>query len=162
MISNIGKNCKQIEKKTLTIETLDSQVMATSSRYSSEPPTLTCDPVIIDHIQDAIISIKKLKQQCNITRIFLYLKENLPNNEKIKNLKEACLIRQLEMAVTDGILSRKLSSSLNKSSKRNSSGQISPSNRLNIVSESQVLKLPVSDFTLKKDTLQVNHLCLFI
>jgi len=86
----------------------------------------------------------------------------LPNNEKIKNLKEACLIRQLEMAVTDGILSRKLSSSLNKSSKRNSSGQISPSNRLNIVSESQVLKLPVSDFTLKKDTLQVNHLCLFI
>ena len=131
--------------------------MAATPQQSSEPPTLTCDPVIINHIQDAIISIKNLKQQCNITRIFLYLKENLSNNEKIKGLTDTCLMRQLEMAVTDGILSRKLSSSLNKSSKGNTISQKSPNNRLNIAPEPQVFKLPVSDFSLKNDSLQVNY-----
>ena len=135
--------------------------MSATSQQPSEPPTLCCDPAIISHIQNAIISIKNLKQQCNITRIFIYLKENLTDDEKIKNLTEACLIRQLEMAVSEGILSRKISNCLNKTSKCNNS-QISASNTLNIVSQPQVFKLPVSDFSLKNDSVQVRHLLIYL
>ena len=127
----------------------------------------SCDQVIINHVQDAIISIKALKEQCNISRIFKHLKENLPADEKIKVLTEKCLIRQLEMAVSEGILSRKygstsLDNNMNGNSYRNgdltkNGGQISSSNKLNIVSSStaRVLKLPISEFTLKNDKVQV-------
>ena len=71
-----------------------------------------CDEEIISHVQDAIVHIKQSQQQCNIARIFGHLKERLAGHAKIGRLTEKCLIRQLEMAVRDGILSRKYGSSV--------------------------------------------------
>ena len=71
-----------------------------------------CDEEIINHVQDAIVHIKQSQQQCNIARIFGHLKERLAGHAKIGRLTEKCLIRQLEMAVRDGILSRKYGSSV--------------------------------------------------
>lgn len=108
-----------------------------------------CDEDIINYVQDAIISIKALKQHCNISRIFSYLKEKMPDNEKIADLTETCLIRQLELAVEDGILSKKFKRSMSGS--ENKTNGLSSNYRLNIEDNaSQVFKLPVSDFTLQE------------
>ena len=88
----------------------------------SNAPPLVCDPVIINHVQEAIIHIKASRQQCNIPGIFVYLKERLPDNDKIAALTEKNLIQQLELAVREGILSRKYTS--------NMKDQVSPSSKL--------------------------------
>jgi hypothetical protein len=135
--------------------------------------SFTCDPLIIDCVQEAIIHMKSSQQQCNISRIFKYLKEKMPDNERVMKLTEKCLISQLELAVRDGILSRKFSTSSSNASSSLESSQ-SPSHKSKNLNAHTVYKLPLLSSHLsssKLDTEQVNmiefyymrlHLCIII
>lgn len=129
--------------KTTTTTTTDSPVVPKN-----------CDEEIINHVQDAIVKIKQTKQQCNIARIFKYLKEELSGDEKIAQLTEKCLIRQLEMAVRDGILSRKYGSSVSASgdeqtvvARSQSASVAAAGNKVNVV-----FKLPVGELRFKSES----------
>ena len=101
-----------------------TNVTKTKSKKHAKPNgLLVCDRDVIDHVQEAIIHIKASRQQCNIPGIFAYLKERLPDNDKIAALTQKNLIQQLEMAVREGILSRKYTNN-------NMSEQVSPSSKL--------------------------------
>lgn len=123
-----------------------------ADQTASEPSkpgdvTIKCDQKIVNYVHDAILDIKSLKQQCNISRIFSYLKEKMPDNEKIMNLTEKCLIRQLDMAVKEGILSRKYGSSASGDSQKLSSTKSHHHSHKN----SNVYKLPSRESTSKNE-----------
>lgn len=129
-----------------------------SDQLSSDQ--LKCDLAIINYVQDAILSIKELKQPCNITRIFCFIKQKHSEDKKVTALTEPELVRQLELAVTDGLLSRKLRNNLpcdtsngmdRTNSEINKKGRAS---KMNITS-SHVFKLPTEGYTLKNDTVKV-------
>ena len=75
-----------------------------------EAVIFNCDRQLINLVQQAIIRIKNQRQQCNLSRILAYLKNNSNGNEKVSALTDKELIRQLDLAVRDGILSRKFNS----------------------------------------------------
>ena len=81
--------------------------MLDQDQTSLSPSKQVCDKILINYAQDAIKTIKNLHQQCNIKSIYSYLRENKPNDEKIIHLTEKELVRQLNLGVGDGILSRK-------------------------------------------------------
>lgn len=82
----------------------------TSATSKTSPLDQQCDKILINHVQDAIKTIKNSRQQCNIKSIFTYLREKMPTDEKIAQLTENELMRQLELGVREGILSRKFGS----------------------------------------------------
>lgn len=100
---------------------------------SSSPSKLQCDHKLIQHVQDAIVYIKDQRQQCNLKSIFQRIKAVNSDHPKLATLTEKELMKQLELAVKDGILSRKLGGSLN--------GPAKPALK-SPTSTSQVYKLP--------------------
>lgn len=122
--------------------------------------TMKCDQAIVNYVHEAIITIKSLKQQCNISRIFSYLKEKIPDNEKIIKLTEKGLIKQLDLAVKEGILSRKYGSSANGDSNKISSKSHHSHKTSNII------KLPPRDgvsksedqVILNSNLISINHI----
>ena len=44
---------------------------------SKTPLDQQCDKILINHVQDAIKTIKNSRQQCNIKSIFTYLREKV-------------------------------------------------------------------------------------
>ena len=65
------------------------------------------DQGLIQYVQEAITSMKQENKICNSKTIFDYLKRN-KKNDLIINLTMKDLIKQLVMAVQEGILLRKL------------------------------------------------------
>ena len=84
----------------------DHQQASPSNGMGGSQPQL-CDKILVDYALDAIKIIKKLHQKCDIKSIFSYLREQKPKDEKILHLTEKELVRQLNLAVSDGILLRK-------------------------------------------------------
>jgi hypothetical protein len=89
-----------------TTESINIQKTSESS-MSKQQSTPKVDPILIKYVQEAIIYIKEEKQQCNLKSIFSYLKQNKANESCIVSLTEKDLMKQLEMGVKEGILSRK-------------------------------------------------------
>lgn len=80
------------------------------ANISKSPQSQLCDKILINYAQDAIKTIKTLRQQCTIKSIFSFLREHKPDDERIQHLTEKELARQLDLGVSDGILSRKFGS----------------------------------------------------
>ncbi len=103
---------EQVASAATTTTTKSSSSLSPSKEAVATPTKssnthLLCDKVLINYVQDAIKTIKHLRQACDIKSIFNYLREHMPNDEKISKLNEKELVLQLELAVRDGILSRK-------------------------------------------------------
>lgn len=70
--------------------------------------TTTPDQILLKYAQEAIQHIKQQQQQqCNLKSIYSYLKQNYSNYPLVDRLTEQDLIKQLELGVKTGILSRK-------------------------------------------------------
>ncbi|RNA32496.1 hypothetical protein BpHYR1_029333, partial [Brachionus plicatilis] len=71
-----------------------------------------CDPQIIKYLQETIQYMKQKHLQCNLKSIYQHLKQNYTDKcELIAALSEKDLMNQLELAVDEGILSRKFAPS---------------------------------------------------
>jgi histone acetyltransferase MYST3/histone acetyltransferase MYST4 len=108
---------------------------------SSSPSKPQCDHKLIQHVQDAIVYIKEQRQQCNLKSIFQRIKAVNSDHPKLATLTEKELMKQLEQAVKDGILSRKLGGSLNAGQDAGSTSHTKPALK-SPASTSQVYKLP--------------------
>ena len=117
-----------------------------------ESPEKSCDIDIIKFVSLAINKIKDSKQNCNVSQIFKCLKEQNPNDEKIIHLTEACLTQQIELAIRDGILSRKYNCSLIGSS---DSMSIITKKNLPAGTSRQIIKLPTENELAFKSESQV-------
>ncbi len=132
-----------------------SMAATTASTSDTNGNTGLCDQLLIKYVQEAITLMKKEQQQCNLKSIFTYLKRNyLSIYERIEQLTERELMKQLELAVKEGILSRKFGGSSSSSSSSSkpvetqigTSSSSSPSSTTNVIgspSSSKLFKLPV-------------------
>ena len=112
------------------------QVIATgavSAIIKSSSTHHLCNKVLINYVKDAIKTIKHLRQACDIKSIFNYLREHMPHDEKIIKLNEKELMHQLELAVRDGILSRKDNSDWQQKTPVKSAASTSNNNRVYVL-----------------------------
>ena len=80
------------------------------------------DKTLIQYIQGVILQIKKDHVQCNLKSIFNYLKKQHADYAAVQELNEKELMKQLELGVRDGILSRKFGGSSNNSTSNSNGG----------------------------------------
>ena len=117
-----------------TTESINIPPKTSETMSSKQHHTSTVDPVLIEYVQQAIIYIKKEKQQCNLKSIFGYLKQNKTNESCVVSLTEKDLMKQLEMGVKEGILSRKFGGGNNNQTPQKQ--QTMPSTQSSQMSES--------------------------
>ncbi|CAF0870228.1 unnamed protein product [Brachionus calyciflorus] len=79
-----------------------------------------CDTELIKYVQETIQFMKQNKQQCNLKSIYQHLQDNFSNIYKLINrISEKDLMIQLELAVQEGILSRKFASTSSTQTSKN-------------------------------------------
>ena len=82
------------------------------AKFEAENLRKICDPKIIKYVQETIQYMKQNKLQCNLKSIYQHLKQNFADKYRLIGvLSEKDLMNQLELAVQQGILSRKFASS---------------------------------------------------
>jgi hypothetical protein len=91
------------------------------------PSSFSSDFTLIQYVQEAIQYIKNQKQQCNVKSIFSYLKQNHNDYSKVQTLTERELMNQLELAVKDGVLSRKFGGNQKPSNASSTCNSANPS-----------------------------------
>jgi hypothetical protein len=144
-------NFSEVSKITENSKSLGESIFS-----NSMPDTCNYDKVVINYVQQAILSMRALHKQCNIVTILKYLKETQPENEKIHALTEKCLTRQMELATRDGVLARKISSKL-QSNLFNSNNSDTNKNRESTMNPT-IYEVPGNKFPNKEDSKQVKLL----
>ena len=96
--------------------------IATNNHHHQQQQQQHADKTLIQYIQDVILQIKKDHVQCNLKSIFNYLKQQHADYAAVQELNEKELMKQLEMGVRDGILSRKFGGNNSSSNSNNNGG----------------------------------------
>ena len=110
---------------------------------SNQEQHTAADKTLIQYIQNAIIYIKKERQQCNLKSIYAYLKQHYNDYGTVQTLCEKDLMKHLEAGVREGILSRKFGDKTNTASSSAQQTDAANSSK-RVISTASPFKLPAS------------------
>ena len=109
-MDNSSPNLPPRLQSVLTSPTNHNPNSSPINAVKKSPGSCSSDSTLIQYVQEAITSIKALRQQCNVKSILTHLRQHHSDYPNVNTLTERELMHQLELGVKDGILSRKFNS----------------------------------------------------